>query len=127
MSLPFQVLPFQVLPSRALSLIHEYSKPLTRPDWRTKHLMTAFSIYIDIRKKKIWGQKNFWRHLYSIIIHNIEQTDWFTKYMYVLKCGTQSYINNHKVAAFEIAELEYLQKDILKYKRDRDEKLCRIV
>ena len=120
-------LPSQILPSRALSLISEYSKPMTRPDWRTKHLMTSFSIYIDIRKKLIWGQKNFWRNLYLIIIHNIEKTDWFTKYMYILKCGTHSYINNNKVSSFEIAELEYLQKDIFKYKRDRDEKLCRIV
>ncbi len=112
-----------VLPSRALSLISEYSKPVTRPDWRTKHLMSTFSIYIDIRKKKIWGQKNFWRHLYSIIIHNIEQTDWFNKYMYILKCGTYSYINNHKVSSFEIAELEELQKNILKYKIVSDKKL----
>ena len=121
MSLPSKVLPSKVLPSRALSLITEYSKPVTHANWRTKHLMTTFSIYVDFRKKKIWGQKNFWRHLYSIIIHNIEQTDWFIKYMYVLKCGGAfTYINNHKVSPLEIVELEELQKNILQYKKERE-------
>ena len=109
-------LPSKVLPSRALTLISEYSKPMTRPDWRTKRIMTTFSMYADFRKKQLWGQKNFWRHLYSIILHNIEKTDWFTKYKYVLEIGTHSYINNHKVSSLEIVELEELQKNISKYK-----------
>ena len=34
-ALPFHALPFHTLPFHALRLISEYSKPLTRPDWRT--------------------------------------------------------------------------------------------
>ena len=33
-ALPIRALPSRALPSRALLLISEYSKPLTRSDWR---------------------------------------------------------------------------------------------
>jgi hypothetical protein len=106
------------LPSTALSLIREYSKPVTRPDWRTKHSMTIFSIYTDLRKKKLWGQKNFWRQIYPMILYKIEKTDWFDKYMYVLKLGADTYINNHKLSSFEILQVEKLDKDIIQYKME---------
>ena len=35
------------LPNRALLLINEYSKPLTRPDWRkSKPLITTYLLYL---------------------------------------------------------------------------------
>ena len=108
----------QTLPSRALCLISEYSKPVTRPDWRRFHLMTTFSMYTDLRKKRLWGQKNFWRKLYSTIMYNIEETYWFIQYVYVLKSGTDTYINNHKLSPFEILRIEELQKDLIKYKME---------
>jgi len=33
------------LPGDVLRLINEYSKPLTRPDWRTLHIMTEHKYY----------------------------------------------------------------------------------
>jgi hypothetical protein len=108
----------RALPCRALSLISEYSKPLSRPDWRRIHLMPIFCIYTDLRKKKLWGQKNFWRSLYSMIIYKIEKTDWFNKYIYVLKFDSHKYINNHKLSSFEISELEKLDKDIIQYHKE---------
>ena len=108
----------RTLPSCALSLIREYSKPVTRPDWRTKHSMNIFCIYTDLRKKKMWGQKNFWRSLYPLIIYKIEKTDWFDKYMYVLKSSADTYINNHKLTSFEILQVEKLHKDIIQYKME---------
>uniref|UniRef100_A0A6C0JKI2 Uncharacterized protein n=1 Tax=viral metagenome TaxID=1070528 RepID=A0A6C0JKI2_9ZZZZ len=106
------------LPSRALTLIREYSKPFTRPDWRRIHLMTTFSMYTDLRKKRLWGKKNFWRKLYSIIMYNIEETYWFIQYVYVLKSGIDTYINNHKLSSFEILQIEKLQRDIIQYKKE---------
>ena len=38
-----------LLPPRALALIKEYSKPLTRPDWRTLQLMTFDNFYHSLR------------------------------------------------------------------------------
>jgi hypothetical protein len=40
------MLPCRALPIRAVSLISEYSKPLTRPDWRqSKPLTTTYQLY----------------------------------------------------------------------------------
>ena len=108
----------QILPSNVTCLIREYSKPLTRPDWRRIHLMTTFSMYTDLRKKRLWGQKNFWRKLYSTIMYNIEETNWFIQYVYVLTSGTDTYINNHTLSPFEILRVKELQKDLIKYKME---------
>lgn len=37
------------LPSDVVDIIKQYSKPLTRPDWRTLHRMTRENFYKDIR------------------------------------------------------------------------------
>ena len=37
------------LPLRALTLIKEYSRPLTRPDWRTLQRMTFDNFYHSLR------------------------------------------------------------------------------
>ena len=37
------------LPPRALTLIKEYSRPLTRPDWRTLQRMTFDNFYYSLR------------------------------------------------------------------------------
>ena len=45
-SLPCRALHIRSLPCRALHLISEYSKPLTRPDWRkSKPLTTTYQLY----------------------------------------------------------------------------------
>jgi hypothetical protein len=36
------------LPDDVLSIIKEFSRPITRPDWRTLHKMTHIHFYIDI-------------------------------------------------------------------------------
>ena len=36
------------LPDDVLSLIKEFARPITRPDWRTLHKMTHINFYIDI-------------------------------------------------------------------------------
>ena len=41
------MLPSHALPSHALVLIREYSKPITRPDWRdSKPLITRYQLYL---------------------------------------------------------------------------------
>ena len=44
--LPLCALPCRALPCRALHLIREYSKPLTRPDWRTFERSITSNIFI---------------------------------------------------------------------------------
>ena len=42
------VLPKNALPKNALKLIREYSKPVTRPDWKTKPRLTFSLFYYNL-------------------------------------------------------------------------------
>ena len=39
------------LPEDVIRIINEYSKPLTRPDWRTLHKMRISDFYYNVIKK----------------------------------------------------------------------------
>ena len=38
------------LPDDVVEIIKQYSKPITRPDWRTLHRMTHANFYKDIKE-----------------------------------------------------------------------------
>jgi len=46
------------LPEDVISLIKEYSMPITRPDWRKLHIMTNKHYYLEIMKLKDDWWKN---------------------------------------------------------------------
>jgi hypothetical protein len=70
------------LPDDVLRLVNEYSMPLTRPDWRTLHIMTYHQFtyefhkqccqrwkklqYVDSDYKVIFNETNYGRIMYSI-------------------------------------------------------------
>ena len=63
-------LPSHALPSRALSLISEYSKPMTRPDWRkSKPIVETYSLFVIVI--------NDYSPLADYILSNICLTDWY--------------------------------------------------
>ena len=39
------------LPEDVVELIREFSRPVTRPDWRTLHVMTANNFHMSAMKK----------------------------------------------------------------------------
>ena len=39
----------KLLPINVLLLIKEYSKPVTRPNWRTIRILTQYSLYLNIK------------------------------------------------------------------------------
>jgi hypothetical protein len=50
-----RLLPSRSLPYNVLRLIHEYSKPLTRTDWRkSKPIITSFYIYKMVQNTPIF-------------------------------------------------------------------------
>jgi len=64
------------LPSCALRLIHEYSKPMTRPDWRnSKPLTTTYQLYNNTLIRN--------GLLMAYLLMNIVETDWY--YLYIRK------------------------------------------
>ena len=64
------------LPSCALRLIREYSKPMTRPDWRnSKPLTTTYQLYNNTLIRN--------GLLMAYLLMNIVETDWY--YLYIRK------------------------------------------
>jgi hypothetical protein len=55
------------LPPRALALIKEYSKPLTRPDWRTLRRLNMGHIYIHIMNNK----NKYYPPVFNLFTRNI--------------------------------------------------------
>ena len=39
------------LPEDILQIIREYSKPVTRPDWRSMHLMRQYTLHIEFERQ----------------------------------------------------------------------------
>lgn len=68
------------LPIRAINLIREYSKPLTRPNWRKSlPIVTTFRLYLTISPPT--------SELHYIVLRNIKDTKWYKMYYYVHQYG----------------------------------------
>jgi hypothetical protein len=65
------------LPSRAVCLIRDYSRPITRPDWRTLQKMTTFDLYAHVHLR-------FQSPLMELIFYNMQYSDWYNIY-YTIK------------------------------------------
>ena len=86
-ALPSIALPSIALPSRAVELIREYSKPLTRPDWRTFPRITTKIFMDDILEinKKLYNIicKNKYDYIYSMtkkeLINHLHKQDLIIK------------------------------------------------
>ena len=68
-----------MLPDDVLQIIKQYSKPLTRPDWRQLHVMCDFKFLIGLKKyekyscKTIYGEDFYYFQIGKIdlgIINN---------------------------------------------------------
>lgn len=69
-----------ILPARALLIIHEYSKPLTRPDWRTCKLMTQKILFEDliILTHNI---NSLELNIYDVVLSYMRETAFYNSYM----------------------------------------------
>ena len=78
--------PSHALPCRALDLIREYSRPMTRPDWRkSKPIISTYRLYTICRKRKKISIKIF------RFLKNIEDTDWYYTCKYIQSYGLNKY------------------------------------
>ena len=79
------------LPCRALTLIHEYSKPLTRHDWRqSKPIVTHYELYLHVKYTT-----NDYTKIKRIILNNIHQTEWHKIYFYIKYHGLEVFLENY--------------------------------
>jgi hypothetical protein len=76
-----------MLPKNVLQLISEYSKPVTRPDWRSsKPIITTYKMY-----NMVFGDT---RPIIFNLCMNIIETDWYYIYMTVHYSGLQHIQDN---------------------------------
>ena len=67
------MLPCRSLPCRALLLIREYSRPLTRPDWRqSKPIISTYHLYLEVRNASLYIRDEPKRKVDYIIFRNIK-------------------------------------------------------
>ena len=64
------------LPDDVLQIIKEYSRPLTRPDWRTLHKMTQNDLYHELFNWSIYYEDDdCWmikfKHMYLLFENDI--------------------------------------------------------
>ena len=80
------------LPYRATKLINEYSKPLTRHDWRqSKPIITTFRLYLQVQYLLNIDFIPAQHLLHHIILCNVVDTDWYYLYYYICQYGLSSY------------------------------------
>jgi hypothetical protein len=88
-----QFLPCRALPCRALQLIREYSRPLTRADWRkSKPIVTPLNLLLELCSKSYEEQGNRRRmRLINKTIQNIRNTEWYWMYDTIRMYGLKKY------------------------------------
>ena len=93
-ALPSRALPSRALPSRALQLIHDYSKPMTRTNWRkSKPIITTYKLYLFILKHII--DLDYTKppdKLRQTVLYNISQTEWYQVYTYIRFYGLSDHL-----------------------------------
>ena len=81
------------LPCRALQIIREYAKPLTRPDWRnSKPIITTYRMYLHITRKILDYSDQSSSDIHLRILWKIQDTDWYHAYGYVRCHGLNEYL-----------------------------------
>ena len=99
------------LPLRALSLIREYSKPLTRADWRQSNpIITSYGIYLHTRPlifPTVPIKLTFY-YLCKIIMRNIMQTEWYNLYIVIQQIGIYNASLQYNLPYKKISQIEGL-------------------
>jgi hypothetical protein len=95
-----------MLPVRAISLISEYSKPLTRTDWRqSKPIISSYKLYISAHFKCKYTQLMF------NLLLNIIETDWYYLYMNVNYNG----LNNVCIHIDSLMKIDGIKEALINY------------
>jgi hypothetical protein len=110
-TLPLRVLPLRVLPLRVLNIIKEYSRPLTRTNWRdSKPIITTYQLYLKCRVNNEYKFK-----LYCIIIDNIYKTDWYYMYIIIKDKGIHRYCYYNNICDSTIVNIEGIKEAVYLY------------
>jgi hypothetical protein len=79
-----------MLPSRALQLINEYVKPITRPDWRSFERSITPEVFISQLRDLTILHKSI---LFMTAYNNMRYSEFHTMYIWLEISGVDSYIH----------------------------------
>ena len=109
--LPLRMLPLRVLPLRVLHIIKEYSRPITRANWRqSKPIISTYQLYLTCRINNEYKFK-----LFCIIIDNIQRTDWYSAYIFIQNKGIHRYYQHHNIRDSKIVDVDGIKDAIYEY------------
>ena len=97
------------LPLRILNLIREYSKPLTRPDWRTLHKLSNYDLFYYISHSKIYYD------VCTTLIYNIRETPWYCMYLYVEVWGIEKAAIKYNTSIYALLQINGIQYALLQH------------
>jgi hypothetical protein len=84
------------LPNRVLLLINEYSRPMTKPDWRkSKPIITTFRLYLHVKYILFTPVISPTKRLHSMMLNNIGDTEWYNVYVYIRYHGLKTYLREY--------------------------------
>jgi len=89
------------LPFRAVTLIREYSRPLTRPDWRFIQRLTTFDLY-----SHVFCHLRQQTPLMTRIYYNILDTQWYKIYSVIKLFGIYVASEQYKMTCQEILRIK---------------------
>ena len=100
------------LPFRALQLIGDYSRPVTRPDWRTFDRHITPGIFIaQLRDLTILHKSKLFMTAYI----NMRYSDFHTRYIWLEISGVDSYIHFNGGCREEILSNRWLAQQQNEY------------
>jgi hypothetical protein len=76
------------LPADILVIIREYSKPVTRPDWRTIKPLAGHVLHNDLYNS-LWENEHITFKLYKRVFTYLKNTRWGELYMFTRLWGIE--------------------------------------
>jgi hypothetical protein len=102
-----------MFPSNVVRLIHEYSKPVTRPDWRTLHKMTNYNLYNSINTSIFIHNVD----LVIIILNNMRSNLWREIFTFIEVFGLEKTSEHYNIDKDELLKMDGMQEAIILNKR----------
>ncbi len=94
-----------MLPSRALLLINDFSKPLTRPEWRTMRKMTNYDLYNIIKNNVTINPE-----LIMIMQTNMWDSIWYKLFINTQVYGLEIVSECHYITIKELLKMDGMRE-----------------
>jgi hypothetical protein len=109
-----------ILPINVKRLIQEYSKPVTRPDWRALHKMTNYNLYNSINTSIYIHNVD----LVIIVLNNMRTNVWRDMFTYVEVFGLEKTCEYYNILKEDLMKMDGMQEAIVLHTRRSE--MCRM-